>query len=341
MPTPDPVLVCDDVSKTFVSGPPGFGRTRVSAVHHVSLSVAPGESVGIVGESGCGKTTLARMLVGLERPDQGTITVAGRDVTSARGRDRQALSRQVQMVFQDPYLSLNPRMTVLDLVGEPLVVHRTHRGATERRERVAELLDAVGLSPDMMSRYPHQFSGGQRQRIGIARAIALEPSVLVCDEPVSALDVSVQAQVVNVLRGLQERLGLAIVFIAHDLGVVRHMTDRTAVMYLGTVVEDAPSAILFDAPTHPYTQTLLAASPRMGRRGERRRRDRVVPVGEPPSPTDPPSGCRFHTRCPLATQVCQDVEPTLGSRGPGHTVACHHADEATGRGAALARVQLG
>ncbi|GIL34822.1 ABC transporter ATP-binding protein [Phycicoccus sp. DTK01] len=329
MPTSEPVLVCDDVSKTFVTGSPGFGRSRVSAVHRVSLTVAPGESLGIVGESGCGKTTLARMLVGLERPDTGSIRLGGRDVTSARGRERRALSREVQMVFQDPYTSLNPRMTVLDLVSEPLVVHGLHRVADERRERVAELLGSVGLSPDMMSRYPHQFSGGQRQRIGIARAIALEPSVLVCDEPVSALDVSVQAQVVNVLRGLQERLGLAIVFIAHDLGVVRHMADRTAVMYLGSVVEDADSATLFERPTHPYTQTLLSASPRMDR-SRRALGERRAPLGEPPSPTNPPPGCRFHTRCPLATDVCRTERPPLRPRESGGAVACHHAEEAVG-----------
>lgn len=321
------VLSAENVSKTFTSGSPGMGRTKVSAVHDVSLTVARGESLGIVGESGCGKTTLARMLVGLERPDTGRIEVAGQDVTAARGRARQLLSRQVQMVFQDPYMSLNPRMTVLDLVGEPLTVHRINRSAPARRERVAELLEMVNLSPDMMTRFPHQFSGGQRQRIGIARAIALEPSVLVCDEPVSALDVSVQAQVINLLRDLQKNLGLAIVFIAHDLGVVRHIADRTMVMYLGSIAENANSASLFSHPMHPYTQSLLSASPRTDRHSGRRLRDRIVLAGDPPSPTDPPTGCRFHTRCRFATDVCRQKEPTLELHGDDHTVACHHADD--------------
>jgi oligopeptide/dipeptide ABC transporter ATP-binding protein len=268
------------------------------------------------------------MLVGLERPDTGTISVAGRDVGGARGSARRALSRDIQMVFQDPYTSLNPRLTVYDLVSEPLIVHRTEPNGAARRERVAELLDLVNLSPDMMSRFPHQFSGGQRQRIGIARAIALDPRVLVCDEPVSALDVSVQAQVVNLLRSLQHRLGLGLVFIAHDLGVVRHVSDRTAVMYLGRLAETAPTAALFTDPTHPYTQALLSASPQVDRQRRKRMGGRIILAGDPPSPTDPPSGCRFHTRCPLATQVCSGEQPALVEVGPAHAVACHHRDEA-------------
>ncbi len=329
MPTGEVVLSATDVSKTFTSGSPGFSRTRVSAVHNVSLEVRRGESLGIVGESGCGKTTLARMLVGLERPDSGRIDAVGQDVHTLRGRARRDLSRHVQMVFQDPYTSLNPRMTVLDLISEPLTVHGTHRSSGARRERVGELLEMVNLSPEMMSRFPHQFSGGQRQRIGIARAIALEPTVLVCDEPVSALDVSVQAQVVNVLRELQQSLGLAIVFIAHDLGVIRHVADRTLVMYLGSVAEDALTDELFAHPTHPYTQSLLSASPRTDRKAGGRLTDRIVLAGDPPSPTDPPSGCRFHTRCPLATEICSAQEPHLTARADDHhRVACHHADAA-------------
>ncbi len=325
------VLDASHLSKTFHVGRAGFGRTRVSAVDDVSLTVRRGESLGIVGESGCGKTTLARMLVGLERPDSGTIAVAGRDVGSMRGGDRKALSRDIQMVFQDPYTSLNPRLTVFDLVSEPLVVHRTMRTTAEKRQRVAELLTLVNLSPDMMRRFPHQFSGGQRQRIGIARAIALEPTVLVCDEPVSALDVSVQAQVINLLRSLQHQLQIGLVFIAHDLGVVRHVSDRTAVMYLGRLAETATTASLFDAPSHPYTQALLSASPHVDRQRRRRMGQRIILAGDPPSPTSPPTGCRFHTRCPLATEVCSESQPELLDVLPGHAVACHHADRARAR----------
>jgi oligopeptide transport system ATP-binding protein len=329
VPGSEVVLEASHVSKSFVTGRAGFGRARISAVDDVSLAVRRGESLGIVGESGCGKTTLARMLVGLENPDSGRIEVAGRDVGNLRGRARRALSRDIQMVFQDPYTSLNPRLSVLDLIGEPLTVHRTATTTAERRSRVGELLEMVNLSPDMMSRFPHQFSGGQRQRIGIARALALEPRVLVCDEPVSALDVSVQAQVVNLLRSLQERMGIALVFIAHDLAVVRHVSDRTAVMYLGNVVETAATADLFAAPSHPYTQSLLSASPQVDRKRARRLAQRIVLAGDPPSPADPPSGCRFHTRCHLATAVCATDVPPIVEMAPGHVSVCHHTDQAS------------
>lgn len=327
MSSPDVVLEATSLSKTFLTGRAGLGRSRVSAVDDVSLTVRRGESLGVVGESGCGKTTLARMLVGLEKPDSGRIEVAGRDLSTLRGSRRRALARDIQMVFQDPYTSLNPRLTVVDLVAEPLTVHRTHTTAAARREKVAELLEMVNLSPDMMSRFPHQFSGGQRQRIGIARALALEPRVLVCDEPVSALDVSVQAQVVNLLRSLQTRLGIALVFIAHDLAVVRHVSDRTAVMYLGKVVETAATADLFATPSHPYTQALLSASPQVDRRRSRRLSQRIVLAGDPPSPADPPSGCRFHTRCRFATAICSSDHPPAVEAGPGHVAMCHHTEQ--------------
>ncbi|MBC7560305.1 MAG: ABC transporter ATP-binding protein [Dermatophilaceae bacterium] len=322
------VLQATSVSKTFAAGRTGFGRTRVSAVDNVSLNVRRGESLGIVGESGCGKTTLARMLVGLERPDSGRIEVAGRDIASLRGSGRRLLSRDVQMVFQDPYSSLNPRLTVYDIVTEPLRVHGVGGSSAARRVRAAELLSLVNLSPDMMTRFPHQFSGGQRQRIGIARAIALEPRVLVCDEPVSALDVSVQAQVVNLLRSLQRRLGIALVFIAHDLAVVRHISDRTAVMYLGQVVETASTAALFGDPSHPYTQALLSASPEVDRSRRRSLGQRIMLGGDPPSPTDPPSGCRFHTRCLFATSICAEQVPPVVELSSGHVALCHHTDQA-------------
>ncbi|MEV6923339.1 dipeptide ABC transporter ATP-binding protein [Dactylosporangium sp. NPDC051485] len=324
----DLVLDAQDLHKSFATGRTGWHRTRVSAVDGVSLRLRAGESLGIVGESGCGKSTLARMLVGLERPDSGSITIHGRDVARTRGRDRRLLRRQVQMVFQDPYTSLDPRMSVLDLLAEPLIVHKRVDGAAARRDRVAELLSLVNLAPELMHRYPHQFSGGQRQRIGIARALALEPEVLVCDEPVSALDVSVQAQVVNLLRDLQHRMGIALVFIAHDLSVVRHVADRTAVMYLGRLAEIGDTTTVYEEPTHPYTQALLSASPVVDR-SRRRLADRIMLAGDPPSPTDPPSGCRFHTRCRFRQDRCSQEQPVLRSLdGPAdRLVACHFAEQ--------------
>jgi oligopeptide transport system ATP-binding protein len=326
---PETVLEARDVVKTFTTGRGALGRARVSSVDGVSLSLRAGEALGVVGESGCGKSTLARMLVGLETPDSGSIAYRSRDVTGARGSARRTLRRGVQMVFQDPYTSLDPRMTVLDIVGEPLAATRT-LARSARRDRVAELLSLVGLAADMMNRYPHQFSGGQRQRVGIARALALEPDVLVCDEPVSALDVSVQAQVINLLRDLQKRLGVALLFIAHDLSVVRHVADRVAVMYLGRLAEIGPTATIFEAPAHPYTQALLSATPPVDRSARGRLAARIVLDGDPPSPTAPPPGCRFHTRCRMAEDPCRVDIPLLRTLDT-REVACHRAEHALTR----------
>ncbi|MGW4462674.1 ABC transporter ATP-binding protein [Micromonospora sp. NPDC004704] len=325
----DLVLDARDLHKTFATGRSGMRRSRVSAVDGVSLRLHAGESLGIVGESGCGKSTLARMLVGLERPDSGSIEIHGRDVTRVRGRDRRLLRRQVQMVFQDPYTSLDPRMSVLELIGEPLVVHKQVTSDAARRDRVAELLSLVNLAPELMHRYPHQFSGGQRQRIGIARALALDPEVLVCDEPVSALDMSVQAQVVNLLRDLQRRMNIALLFIAHDLSVVRHVADRTAVMYLGRLAELGDTTTVYDDPAHPYTQALLSAAPVVDR-NRRKLGDRIMLIGDPPSPANPPTGCRFHTRCRFAQDRCAAEQPVARrlEDASDRTVSCHFAEEA-------------
>ena len=294
----------------------------VKAVDGVSFSVKRGETLGVVGESGCGKSTTGLALMHMLETTGGRIMFEGQDVTSFNRSQVKQFRRRVQMVYQDPYGSLNPRMKVKDIIGEPLEVHGLAKDRAQYDKRVADLLRMVGLLPDMAERYAHEFSGGQRQRIGIARALALEPSLIVCDEPVSALDVSIQAQVINIFKDLQKRLGLTYVFIAHDLAVVRHISDRIAVMYLGRVVEIASRADLYRNPKHPYTQALLSAVPEADVDAEQQKK-RIVLKGEIPSPLRVPSGCRFHTRCPAAMDKCRTEDPAMSQHGEGHAVACH------------------
>jgi len=308
----------------FAVGRAGFwGRTlrEVHAVEDVTLSIAPGETLGLVGESGSGKTTLGRAVLRRLTPTSGTIRFDGRDITRISGEELRRLRRRMQLVFQDPYASLNPRMTVLELVAEPLIVHGLVRRPADARERVVELLDRCGLPDDAVDRHPHAFSGGQRQRIGIARALALSPELIVADEPVSALDVSVRAQVVNLLQDLQAELGLSYLFIAHDLSVVRHISHRIAILYAGKLVELAPTERVYESPVHPYTEALLSSVPIPDPPVQRQRR-RIVLTGEVPNPIDPPPGCRFHTRCPLAEDRCRTEQPPLVERAPGHVAAC-------------------
>ena len=294
---------------------------KVRAVDGISFSIAPGETLGLVGESGCGKTTAGRTLLGLYPATAGEILIDGHNMRTARGAEMMSIRREAQIIFQDPYASLNPRWTVSAIVGEPLRVHRI-LPEKERVERVKELLRLVGLSPAHINRFPHEFSGGQRQRIGVARALASEPKFIVCDEPISALDVSIQAQVVNLLEDLQDQFGLTYLFIAHDLSMVRHICDRVAVMYLGVIVELADRDELYENPLHPYTQALLTAVPIPDPKKDRARR-RTMLQGEIPSPLNPPSGCRFHPRCPIAIEYCSQVMPEWREARPGHWVACH------------------
>ncbi|MGH9075633.1 MAG: ABC transporter ATP-binding protein, partial [Acidimicrobiales bacterium] len=294
---------------------------RVRAVDDVSFALDEGETLGMVGESGCGKTTLARCLVRLLTPTAGTISFRGRDITRAGSRSLRPVRRELQMVFQDPQASLNPRKRVGQIVGAGLRL-RGVRGA-DVEDRVRDLLARVGLNPEHINRFPHEFSGGQRQRVGVARALAVQPSLIVLDEPVSALDVSVQAQVINLLDDLQDELGLSYIFVAHDLSVVRHVSDRIAVMYLGKLVELSPAEELYHKPIHPYTAALLSAIP-IPDLARARGRKRLIVKGEPPNPLNPPPGCRFHTRCPRATEVCRTIEPALMAYAGGHLAACHH-----------------
>ena len=314
-PTFPHVLRADDLTKHFHT-PAG----TVHALDGVTLEVAAGETLGLVGESGCGKSTLGKTLVRLYEPDAGHVELMGVDISHLGPRALRPLRRQMQMIFQDPFASLNPRSTVARILEEPMLVHGG-AGRAERRERVAALMQRVGLRPEHGARLPHEFSGGQRQRIGIARALALSPKVVICDEPVSALDVSVRAQVLNLLADLRDEMGLAYLFISHDLSVVRHVADRIAVMYLGRIVESGPAAVLWSGPLHPYTAALLSAVPSTS---PTHRRTRLLLDGDLPSPLDPPSGCRFRTRCPRATSVCAAEVPSMRRHAPGHLAACHH-----------------
>jgi oligopeptide/dipeptide ABC transporter ATP-binding protein len=319
-----PLLEVKNVKVHFPVKPGLFSGVHefVKAVDGVSFSIEPGETLGLVGESGCGKTTLGRAIVRLVEPTAGSVLLNGEDITLMSGSELRARRRKFQMIFQDPYGSLNPRMTVEQIVGEALDIHKLAGSKQARRKRIAELLEAVGLDPVHAQRYPHEFSGGQRQRIGIARALAVEPELIICDEPVSALDVSVQAQIINLLRDLQQQRGIAYLFIAHDLAVVEHISHRVMVMYLGKIVETADAKTLIREPQHPYTQALISAVPEVDPETKRRR---IVLPGDVPSPIHPPPGCPFHPRCPIAEERCKMEVPAFREVAKNHRAACHLA----------------
>ncbi len=333
-----PLLEVTDLVKHFpISSGLLFNKDAgaVRAVDGVSFSIKRGETLGLVGESGCGKSTLARAILQLLTPTAGSVRFDGQEIAGLGHRKLRPLRREMQMIFQDPYASLNPRKRIGQIVGSPLKLHGMSDGKSVRRE-VEELLDRVGLAPEHYNRFPHEFSGGQRQRIGIARALALKPKLIIADEPVSALDVSIQAQIINLLEDLQDEFDLTYVFVAHDLGVVRHVADRVAVMYLGKIVEIGPAAEVYSNPVHPYTEALLSAVPIPDPRANRERKERIL-EGDVPSPANPPSACRFHTRCPYATEICSEVEPELVRHRGGQHAACHHPIGATAPAAPTSR----
>jgi oligopeptide transport system ATP-binding protein len=321
-----PLIQIKDLVKSFPIKGGLFGRevASVKAVSGVNLEIRKGETLGLVGESGCGKSTLGRCVIRLIEPTSGQVLLDGKDITQTRGEELRALRRRMQIIFQDPYASLNPRMTVGSIISEPLEIHKLFDSKKDRDDRVKQLIETVGLRPEHINRYPHEFSGGQRQRIGIARALAVEPEFIVCDEPVSALDVSIQAQVINLLMDLQQKLGLTYLFIAHDLKVVEHISNRVAVMYLGRVVEIAESEELYKHPTHPYTRALLSAIPTPT---PKKNTDRIILTGDVPSPIRPPSGCHFHPRCPIANDKCKTDVPQLANVRPDHQASCWRSHE--------------
>lgn len=322
-----PLLKVEHLHKEFPTGSGfmggKFSKKVVSAVNDLSFEIRAGETFGLVGESGCGKSTTGRAIMHLDPPTSGKVYFEGRDISKMNKKELKAMRREMQFIFQDPYASLNPRMTIGEIISEPMVIHGI--GTPEERiERVRELLDVVGLNPEHINRYPHEFSGGQRQRVGIARSFILRPKLIICDEPVSALDVSIQAQVLNLLKDLQKQYGTAYLFIAHDLSVVQHISDRVAVMYLGKMVELSDWKSLYAESNHPYTQALLSAVP-IPDPDVQQNRKRIILAGDPPSPIDPPSGCRFHTRCPIAQAKCSEEAPEFREIGEGHFCACHYA----------------
>ncbi|MBM6931351.1 dipeptide ABC transporter ATP-binding protein [[Clostridium] spiroforme] len=318
----DVLLKVEHLKKYYPIKSSSLGKNKgyVKAVDDISFEVKVGETFGVVGESGCGKSTMGRSVIRLIEPTSGKIELDGQDFGALKGNDLKKAREKIKLIFQDPYASLNPRMTVKDIIAEPIDIAKVYKTKAERDARIVEVMNQVGLNLDYMSRYPHEFSGGQRQRIGIARAIALQPKLIICDEPVSALDVSIQAKIINLLKQLQKDLGMAYIFISHDLSVVKHIADRVAVMYLGNMMEMADTKTLYANPMHPYTNALFSAIPRISKE---RIEDKEVLSGDVPSPANPPKGCRFSTRCPHATEQCRNERPELKEIEPGHFVACH------------------